>query len=117
MSVTKSNAIRDELVDLRDNLCLKWRDIAKMPKFKGIPIQTLSMIYLGKRDVPKKFRKQLGEPATAPAPVCLVHGVVHCFDCRTQTVRKQPKPRPPRQQIGWLMSFYETKEWDKVVKG
>jgi len=81
VSVTESNAIRDELADLRDNLCLKWREIAKRQKFKGIPIQTLSMIYLGKRGVPKRYREQLGIPDTAPAPVCPSCNVVHVGKC------------------------------------
>ena len=81
MSVTESNAVRDELALIRDNLCLTWREIATMPKYQGIPIQTLSMIYLGKRGVPKRYREQLGIPDTAPAPVCPVHGVVHVGKC------------------------------------
>ena len=110
MSVTESNAIRDELALIRDNLCMTWREIATMPKYQGIPIQTLSMIYLGKRGVPKKYRERLGLPTTQPAPVCPEHGVVHVGKC-------PKKLRPPRHQLGWLMSFYETKEWDKVIHG
>ena len=99
--VTKSNATRDRLKHLRDNLSLKWEDIAAMPEFnhpKRIPQQTLYMIYAGERDVPKKFRKQLGEPETAPAPVCTNpncegYGEPHVYDCRTQAVKKKAKPR------------------------
>ena len=31
-----------------------------------------------------------------PAPVCSVHGVVHCYDCAKQVVKSKPKPKQQR---------------------
>jgi len=105
MQVTKSNTTRDELIKLKDTDMLKWSEIMQIAKFRGIPKRTLSMIYLGKRDVPKKFRRQLGEPDTAPAPVCTACGKVHAIDraCElTVTVRRKGKPRKRQIRWGWL---------------
>ena len=110
MSVTKSNAIRDELAYLRDNLCLKWREIAKRQKFKGIPIQTLSMIYLGKRGVPKRYREQLGIPETQLAPVCPVHGVVHLGGC-PKAKKGIEYTRTRRQKLNKIAKEAGYKSW------
>lgn len=48
---------------------------------------------------PAKVCAQLGIVRLEPAPVCAVHGVVHCYDCETQRprpIRKPGKPRPRR---------------------
>ena len=87
---------------VRDKLCLKWDEIAEMPEFRGIPKQTLNQIYHGKRDVPKKYRARLGEPDTAPAPVCAVHGVVHCYDCAKQVVKDRDAKPKEYKRWGWL---------------
>jgi len=87
--VTKSNATRDELEWLRDSQGMKWSEIAQMPKFRGIPQQTLGMIYLGKRSVPKKYRAQLGEPDTQPVPICTKCGVPHWYDCKTHGLKRK----------------------------
>ena len=42
---------------------------------------------------PASVCAKLGIAKYQPAPVCLVHGVVHCFDCRTQTVKAKGRPR------------------------
>ena len=111
MPVTKSNKTRDRLAYLRDNLCLKWEEIAAMPEFNHplrIPQRTLYMIYIGKRAVPKKYCRQLGEPETAPAPVCSACGKVHAYDraCEMQVIVK-PKPVPrKRKQKARYPRFY-----------
>lgn len=52
------------------------------------------------------------------APVCSACGEVHAIDraCeKTVIVKHQTKKLPPRYQFGWLMSFYETKEWAEII--
>ena len=84
--LTKCKDLRAKLRVMRDNYSLKWSEIVSEYPYSEIPLPTLSMIYHGKRGVPDKY-KRLG--------VC---------------------ERPPRHQFGWLMSFYETKEWKKVIE-
>lgn len=117
MPITKSNKTRTRLMHLRDNLCLKWEEIAAMPEFnhpERIPQQTLYMIYSGQREVPRKFRVQLGEPAKVSVPVCPVHGVPHCFDCQTQTVKSKAEPKPPKQAA--RLPRYKSWLWDVPQK-
>lgn len=91
--LTKCKGVKDELTALRDTYGLKWSEILEIPRFADIPLPTLSMIYLGKRDVPKKYRKQLGEPETTEVPVCPIHGDAHTYDCTKQTVKAKSEPR------------------------
>jgi len=44
-----------------------------------------------------ELRIILGLPAYKPVPVCPIHGVVHDYDCQTQTVKPVGKPRKPRR--------------------
>lgn len=104
--LTDCEGTQAKLKLLRDTHGLTWSQIAKIPLFKNIPLATLSMIYHGKRAVPKIYRTQLGEPETVTVPVCPKHGVAHCYDCQTQTVRRKAKlkKQPDRlpRYTGWL---------------
>jgi len=96
--VTKSNKTMNRLIYLRDKQCLKWSEIAAMPEFAkiGIPQQTLFMIYKGERDVPKKYRKALGEPETVTVSACSACGKAHNIDraCELEvTIKAKSKPR------------------------
>ena len=105
------------MTELRDRYGLSWPKIAKIPKFKGIPIQTLSMVYHGKRAVPKKYRRQLGVPSMATVPVCPEHGEPHCYDCQTQTVQnrrrrsKKPANTYTRNRRKKLNEIAQSKGW------
>lgn len=94
--LTKCKGTREKLIALRDTYGLKWSEILEIYPFSELPPQTLSMIYHGKRKVPKVYCELLGEPVTAPAPVCTNsdcegYGKPHTWDCRTQTIRSKPK--------------------------
>ena len=91
MPVTKSNATRSALIEFRDVRGMKWREIAAEPKFRKIPIRTLQKIYSGERDVPDKWRAQLGEPEVAPAPVCPRCNVVHLGRCKNKPTKQRKR--------------------------
>jgi len=104
---------------LRDTYGLKWSEIIEIPKFASIPLRTLSMIYLGKRGVPKKYREQLGEPIIIPTVACSACGKVHSYDraCEMRVILKpkvRRKPRIYRDLYDWpvhlLRSAIENRE-------
>ena len=45
---------------------------------------------------PAKVCAKLGIVRLEPAPVCAVHGIVHCYDCTAQQVKPLSKPGKPR---------------------
>jgi len=98
----KCDIIKAQLNELHDTYGLSWRKIAKMGEYKGIKPGTLWAIAKGEREIPDKFKARFGIPYEAPAPVCLVHGVVHCYDCQSQVVTKRKrKPRVYRSLFDW----------------
>ena len=90
---------RLEVLRLHDIEGISWPKIAQKPKYRGIPEGTLWSWARGKRNLPEKYKAQLGIPMTIPTVACPKHGVVHCYDCETQTVVKvkKPKPKTPRK--------------------
>lgn len=94
---------------------MSWPKIARLPQYYPIPMTSLYMWAMGKRDLSDEWKIKLRIPVEIPTPVCSVHGVVHCYDCAVETVKAKAKQRPPRHQFGWLMSFYETKEWAEII--
>ena len=42
---------------------------------------------------PARICAKLGIAKYEPAPVCLVHGIVHCYDCSKEIVKPKPKTR------------------------
>ena len=59
---------------------------------------------------------KLGIAKYEPAPVCSVHRVVHCYDCRSQTVKAKPKTREiiykdlwawPEKRLLWALENRE----------
>ena len=106
--LTKCKGTRDELRTLRDTYGLKWSQILEIPKYSLIPLQTLSMIYLGKRNVPKKYRKQLGEPLLISTAACIECGIVHVGKCPKPKPWKQPK----KYRLGYAWIFEQlTEDW------
>ena len=80
-------ALRIALNALHDS-GLSWRQIAKIPIFEQNEIRAGTLCSVAKgANVPKIHRAALGLPRTDPAPVCPRHGIVHCYDCQSQTVR------------------------------
>ena len=96
--LTKCKGTQECLIRLRDTYGLTWAEILEFPEYAPIPLPTLSMIFHGKRGVPKKFREQLGEPITAPAAVCSACGGVNVIDraCELRVTVKR-KPTAPKQ--------------------
>ena len=80
MPVTICDTIARRLKELHDTQLLSWQEIADRDDYRGIPRGTLCSIAHGK-PVPKKWRKQLGLPELAPAPVCVSCGSVHAGNC------------------------------------
>jgi len=93
ISCHKCDIVRAELNREHDTNRQTWRGIAATARFSGMKPGTLSSIAKGDRCVPDDFKARFGIAHKQPAPVCLVHGVVHCFDCRTQTVKAKGRPR------------------------
>ena len=97
MSSSKLGAFTDyegvsrALNHLHDSLHVSWPNIAKIDK-NGPPPGTLHRI-ANDGYKPEKWRKWYGLPETELAPVCSVHGVVHCYDCASEIVKAKPKPR------------------------
>ena len=118
ISCHKCDNVRNELNTLKAMSGYTWRKIAATKRFIGMKHGTLSSIAKGDRCVPDDFKARFGIEHKQPAPVCLVHGVVHCFDCRTQTVKAKVKPREykdlfamPKRVLLWKL------ENKKVVNG
>lgn len=78
MPVTTCDKARERLKAIKNTLGLPWREIAKMAEFQPIPFGTLERFattcYEPKRP---EWRRILGLPSFAPAPVCPKCGVVH----------------------------------------
>lgn len=90
--------IKSQIKELRA-LNIPWRKISLM--YANIPFGSLERWVSGERDLKDEYKARLGIPYEAPAPVCLVHGVVHCYDCQSQTVTKKRKSREYKRW-GWL---------------
>ena len=108
----KCETERQELLRLHDTDGHSWPKIACMPKYQGIPVGTLWSFAHGERELSDEYKTRLGIPHDEPAPVCLVHGVVHCYDCETQQVKpkRTPKPRKwrslwdiPTKELAWML--------------
>lgn len=97
IGVTKRDIIRIRLQELHGSAGLSWRKIAALPEFAPLPPGTLcSWAKTGK--LPRRWYARFGLVAYVPAPLCAVHGIVHCYDCETQIVKPAHKPKPkPRQ--------------------
>jgi len=79
MPVTNPDIIQERLKSLHGP-SMPWREIAKLDDYRGIPAGTLCTIAkTGK--VPGRWRKRLGLPELAPAPVCVSCGSVHAGNC------------------------------------
>lgn len=94
----RCEAERQALLDLNRLDSLSWPDIARLPRYSGIPFTSLYMWATGKRPLADKWLDKLGIPHEKPAPVCTNpncegYGEPHVYDCRTQTVRRKSKPR------------------------
>jgi hypothetical protein len=105
--------VRDELNRLHATTMPSWRKIAQTPKYLGIPAGTLCSIAKGE-EIPEKHKAQLGLPHTQPAQVCLEHGIVHCYDCQTQTVHGRRSRRSwkslwdiPEGELRWMLEHRE----------
>lgn len=105
---SKSNIVRnpdnhqDELKRLHDTQGLKWREIALLPEYSGIPPGTLCAIAKG-YPVPNIHRAKLNLPALAPAPVCPECDVVHVAGC--------PKAKRPRRYHDLYAMPVELLKW------
>ena len=78
---------------LKDTYGLTWAQITRISDFYGIPKRTLSAIYSGKRGVPRKWRKRLGEPELVLVPLERV------YDPLTQVVKPKPRQREHNPRI------------------
>jgi len=65
---------------------MSWPEIAAEPRYVGIPVTSLYMFAKGERPLAKEHMDRLGI-----------------------------SERPPRHQFGWLLSFWETKDWAKEI--
>jgi len=83
--------IRIRLQELHDSGGLSWRKIAALPEFSPLPPGTLCS-WAKTGHLPRKWYHRFGLVAYVPAPLCAVHGVVHCYDCETQIVKPARKP-------------------------
>lgn len=94
--------VRDEIDRFRPNI--PWRVIATFPRFQGVPAATLCAIYKHGRDPQNaEYRRILGLPVLAPAPVCARCGVVHlrrtCPPAPSATPRRRRPSRKARNRL------------------
>ena len=97
-----------------------WPAIARLPRYCQIPMTSLYMWATGKRPLADEWLDVLGIPHEKPAPVCNNpdcegYGEPHIYDCREQVVKAKAKPRTPAYRVGWMMSFYTSREWKDVI--
>jgi len=98
---------RQDLLDLNTIDGKSWPEIARLPRYSGIPFTSLYMFAKGKRPLADEWLDKLGIPHEKPAPVCTNqscegYGEPHVFDCRTQQVKSKSKPRSRPVRWGWL---------------
>jgi len=90
---------------------MKWDEIAALSEFSniGIPKGTLHSIYKGVRDVPKEYRRALGEADIVEVPACSACGKAHNIDraCELELSIRQPRKPKEYKRPGWL--------WDMPV--
>jgi len=108
---TDYEGIASALKSLHDTDGLSWPKIAALDE-NGPPPGTLHRIANDGYE-PKKWREYFGLPVLDVAPVCSVHGVVHCYDCKSETVRAR-KPRVykrwrdmPVKRLRWALENRE----------
>jgi len=85
--------IREQLNELHDRYGLSWRKIANVGQYRGIPAGTLCAIAKGTKEIPDKFKARFGILIEVPVAPCPIHGVVHKYDCQTQTINRKRKTK------------------------
>lgn len=76
-TVQTPDKARGELLRLRTDARMKWRQIALLPQYRGIPPGTLCSFAQGRDIRNPAHRVQLGLPALVEIPACPTCGHVH----------------------------------------
>lgn len=80
-----------------------WRQIVKMPQFKGIPAGTLCSIAHGREPLDNHLRKQLDLPVFEPTAVCTICGIVHVKKCPHNITKPKYITEMSTKELLWCL--------------